>query len=116
MRLSMSFHRFGNVFTADAKNAKGLLWRLLTARAKNHLLCGLCVSVVKNLFWTRVTWTANSKPCSGETGASARYECLEGLAHIDILLKAEFISWNTGDQLFDEGEHFCYEAAVIPGY
>jgi hypothetical protein len=49
MRLSMSFHRFGNVFTADAKNAKGLLWRLLTARAKNHLLCGLCVCGEKSI-------------------------------------------------------------------
>jgi len=70
MRLSMSFHRFGNVFTADAKNAKGLLWRLLTARAKTHLLCGLCVSVVKNLFWTRVKLPAPAYRQEG--GASSR--------------------------------------------
>jgi len=58
----------------------------------------------------------DSEPCPDMPSQSARYECLEGLAHIDILLKAEFISWNPGDQLFDEGEHFRYEAAVIPGY
>jgi len=74
-----------------------------------HLLRSLCAQ-------RKPARTTRHSPCSGDARESPRYESLEGLADIDVLPKAEFISWNPGDQLFDEGEHFRYEAAVIPGY